>query len=77
MLGNQIHFGNENRILTVSSYIQSEVHDVGDVCIGVPALINRRGAFPVPIRIEQNEIEAFELSAEKIRTITRLVMDRL
>jgi malate dehydrogenase len=69
--------GNENRLLTVSSYIRSEVHDVRDVCIGVPALINRKGAFPVPIRIEQKEIEAFGASAEKIRSVTGLVMERL
>jgi malate dehydrogenase len=69
--------GNENRLLTVSSYIRSEVHDVGDVCIGVPALINRKGAFPVPIRIEQKEIEAFGASAEKIRSVTTDVMERI
>jgi malate dehydrogenase len=69
--------GNENRLLTVSSYIRSEVHDVGDVCIGVPALVNRKGAFPVPIRIEQNEIEAFGASAEKIRSVTNHVMERI
>ncbi|HZD42603.1 MAG TPA: malate dehydrogenase [Methanomicrobiales archaeon] len=69
--------GDENRILTVSSYIRSEVHNIGDVCIGVPARINREGAFPVPIRIEGNEVKAFERSVEKIRSITDEILERL
>jgi malate dehydrogenase len=69
--------GNENRILTVSSYIKEEVHNIGGVCIGVPALINRRGVYPVPIRIEKDEVEAFRQSVDKIRIITRKVMDKI
>jgi malate dehydrogenase len=69
--------GNESRILTVSSYIRSEVHDVGNVCIGVPARINRQGAFPVPIRIQENEIAAFRHSVETIRTVSEEVFDRI
>jgi len=69
--------GNENRILTVSSYIKSEVHDVGDVCIGVPARINNNGSFPVAIRIEESELIAFSESVEKIRTITNEVIAQL
>lgn len=69
--------GNENRILTVSSYIRSEVHDIRDVCIGVPARINRSGVFPVPIRLEEEEVRAFRESAEKIRAFTYEVLDKL
>ena len=69
--------GNENRILTVSSYIRSEVHDIRDVCIGVPARINRSGVFPVPIRLEDEEVRAFRESAEKIRTFTDEVLGKL
>jgi malate dehydrogenase len=69
--------GNENRILTVSCYIRSEVHDIGNVCIGVPARLNRKGAFPVPIRIESDEIAAFKESTEKIRSVTRDVIEKL
>ncbi|HOJ95685.1 MAG TPA: malate dehydrogenase [Methanospirillum sp.] len=63
--------GNENRILTVSAYIKAEVHNIGDVCIGVPARINRSGVYPVPIRIEPLEVRNFQNSVEKIRGITR------
>ncbi len=69
--------GNENRILTVSSYVRKEVHDIGGVCIGVPARINQDGVFPVPIRLEEDEVLAFRKSAEKIRIITDQVMERL
>ncbi|TAJ45472.1 malate dehydrogenase [Methanofollis fontis] len=73
----QTILGNENRILTVSSYIKSEVHNIGDVCIGVPARINRNGVFPVAIRIEESEIAAFQSSVEKIRGITQDVLEKM
>jgi malate dehydrogenase len=67
----------ENRILTVSAYIKTEVHGIGDVCIGVPARINRDGVFPIAIRIDESEVIAFRESAEKIREITRSVLKNL
>lgn len=69
--------GNGNRILTVSSYIKSEIHGIGDVCIGVPARINREGVFPVAIRLEDDEIAGFSRSVAKIQKITAKVMERL
>jgi malate dehydrogenase len=66
--------GNENRILTLSAYIRSEVHGIGDVCIGVPARINRDGVFPVTIRIEEHEVMAFRESVDKLQMITRQVL---
>jgi malate dehydrogenase len=69
--------GNENRILTVSAYIMSEVHDIGDVCIGVPARMNRNGVFPIPIRIDEQEVAQFKASVDKIRGITADIFKRL
>lgn len=69
--------GDENRILTVSSYITSQIHGIGDVCIGVPARINRNGIFPIPIRLEEDEVIGFRESVQKIRKITTEVMERL
>lgn len=69
--------GDENRILTVSSYIRSEVNGIGDVCIGVPARINRKGVFPVPIKLADREVTGFAASVEKIRTITADVTEKL
>jgi malate dehydrogenase len=69
--------GDENRILTVSAYIKSEVHGIGDVCIGVPARVNRQGVFPITIRIDESEVIAFRESVEKIRSNTQKVLSAL
>jgi malate dehydrogenase len=69
--------GDENRILTVSTYIRSEVHGIGDVCIGVPARVNRDGVFPITIRLDESEVIAFRESVEKIRANTRNVFDSM
>lgn len=69
--------GDENRILTVSSYVKSEVHGIGGVSIGVPARINRNGAFPVTIRLDKSEVMGYRESVEKIRESTRHVMECL
>jgi malate dehydrogenase len=69
--------GDENRILTVSSYVKSEVHGIGGVCIGVPARINRNGAFPVTIRIDESEVIAYRESVEKIRETIHQIVGQL
>jgi malate dehydrogenase len=69
--------GDENRILTVSSYIRSEVHGIGDVCIGVPARLNRKGVFPIPLKLADREVAGFGESVDKIRAITTEVLERL
>jgi malate dehydrogenase len=69
--------GDENRILTVCAYIRTEVHGIGDVCIGVPARINSQGVFPVTIRLDESEVNAFRESVEKIRESTRAVLSSL
>jgi malate dehydrogenase len=69
--------GDENRILTVSAYIKSEVHGIGDVCIGVPARVNRKGVFPIAIRLDESEVIAFRESVEKMRSNTRKVISAL
>jgi len=69
--------GDENRILTVSAYVKSEVHGIGGVCIGVPARINRHGVHPITIRIDESEVIAFRESVEKIRGITEKILTAL
>ena len=51
--------------------------DIGDVCIGVPARINRNGVFPITIRIDESEVIAFRESVEKIREIIHEVLDKI
>jgi malate dehydrogenase len=67
----------ENRILTVSAFIHEEVHSIGNVCIGVPARINRDGIFPITIRLDESEVIAFRESVEKIRASTDAVINVL
>ena len=55
----------------------TEVHGIGDVCIGVPARINSKGIFPVTIRLDESEVNAFRESVEKIRENTRRVLSAL
>jgi malate dehydrogenase len=69
--------GDENRILTVSAYIKREVHGIGEVCIGVPARVNRHGAFPITLQIDESEVIAFRESVEKIRSNTKRVISAL
>jgi malate dehydrogenase len=69
--------GNENRILTLSAYVKSEVHNIGDVCIGVPARINKKGVFPVSIRLDPLEVHAFQRSVERIRGLTEQILQNL
>ncbi len=69
--------GDENRILTVSAYINREVDNIGDVCIGIPARIRRDGAHPVSIRIDSREEQALMVSVEKIRNLSQEVIKTL
>jgi len=67
----------ENRILTVSAFIHREVHCIGNICIGVPARVNRQGVFPITIRLDESEVIAFRDSVEKIRASTDSVIKTL
>ncbi len=67
--------GEQNRILTVTAYIKREVHGIGDVCIGVPARINKNGVYPLTIKIDPEEITLFRTSVDKIKSITSEVFN--
>ena len=69
--------GNEKRILTISTFIRSEIHNIGDVCIGTPVRLDRNGAKTIAITLSDSEVEGFRKSVDKIRTITREVLERL
>ena len=69
--------GNEKRVLTVSTFISSEIHNIGDVCIGTPARLDRDGAKPLAITISDDEVEKFRKSVEKVRAVTQEVIERL
>jgi malate dehydrogenase len=50
---------------------------MGNVCIGVPARVNRDGVFPITIRLDESEVIAFRESVEKMRENTRRVIENL
>ena len=62
---------------SLSLYVKSEVHGIGNVSIGVPARINRKGVFPVSIMISEDEVNQFKISVEKIKAATADVMNGL
>ena len=58
---------NENSILTVSCYLEN-YHGTGDVCLSVPALVNRDGVKRIiDLPLSKEEEEAFQKSADAIK----------
>jgi L-lactate dehydrogenase len=61
----------ENAVLTVSSLMQ-DYYGVGDICISVPTIINRKGVREVlKLPLEEEEIKKFQKSASILKNITR------
>ena len=62
---------NENSILTVSCYLEN-YHGVGDVCLSVPAVVNRDGVKKIiDLPLDEKEEEAFRKSAEAVKEINK------
>ena len=62
---------NENSILTISCYLEN-YHGVGDVCLSVPAVVNRDGVKKIiDIPLDEKEEEAFRKSAEAVKEINK------
>jgi len=60
---------NENSILTVSCYLEN-YQGVSDVCLSVPAVVNRDGIREIiTLPLDEKEIEAFRKSADIIKEI--------
>ena len=62
---------NENSILTVSCYLEN-YHGIGDVCLSVPAVVNRDGVKKIiDLPLDDKEEEAFQKSAEAVKEINK------
>jgi len=62
---------NENSILTVSCYLEN-YHGIGDVCLSVPAVVNRDGVKKIiDLPLDDKEEEAFRKSAEAVKKINK------
>ncbi|GAX34406.1 L-lactate dehydrogenase [Nodularia sp. NIES-3585] len=64
---------NQNRVLTVSSLINN-IHGIQDVCLSLPAVINRQGVMRVlNISLNQTELQQLQTSSKILRqTIDQL-----
>jgi L-lactate dehydrogenase len=62
---------NENAILTVSTFLE-DYHGVSDVCLSVPAILDRNGVREIiRLRLSRGEISDFQKSANIIKEVTR------
>ncbi len=60
---------NENAILTVSTFLEN-YYGVGDICLSVPAILNRGGVRElVKLPLDKKEIEDFQKSAEIVKKV--------
>jgi L-lactate dehydrogenase len=64
---------NQNRVLTVSTMI-NDIHGIKDVCLSLPAVVNRHGVSRVlNLSLNQTELEQLQHSSEILRdTIAKL-----
>lgn len=59
----------QNRVLTVSTLIDGP-YDIHDVCLSLPAVINRQGATRVlNLSLSQSETEQLQLSGKTLRQV--------
>jgi L-lactate dehydrogenase len=64
---------NQNRVLTVSTLI-NDIHGIKDVCLSLPAVVNRHGVSRVlNLSLNETELQQLQHSSEILReTITKL-----
>ena len=69
---------NSHKILTVSIYLDGEIADVKGVCLGVPAVLYKKGvAMIVPVHLNDYERKKFIVAAEHVRELTDEVFANL
>lgn len=62
---------NENNILTVSTLVDG-FYDIHDVCLSIPALVNKKGIFrTISLQLEEPEIEQLRASADNLKSVIR------
>lgn len=68
----------EKKILTVSAYVDGEIEDIKDVCLGVPVKLGINGIERIiPIKMSDNEIDAFKGAAKFVKKETDAVMNTI
>ncbi|MGF7117930.1 malate dehydrogenase [Methanobacterium oryzae] len=68
----------ERKILTVSAYLEGEIEGIEDVCLGVPVKLGIDGIEGIlPIKMSENEREAFIKAAEVVKKDTEDILKYL
>lgn len=68
----------EKRILTVTAYLDGEIEDIKDVCLGVPVKLGINGIERIiPIKMNDNETKAFLNASKFVKNKTDEVMKSL
>ncbi|MGB9937585.1 MAG: malate dehydrogenase [Methanobacterium sp.] len=68
----------ENKILTVSAYLEGEIENIEDVCLGVPVKLGIEGIKGIlPIKMSENERKSFIKAAEEVKKETDKIMNHL
>lgn len=66
---------NENKILTVSAYLDKDIEGIEDVCLGVPVKLGINGIKGIlPIKMSEDEKESFLKAAEEVKKDTAKIM---
>ena len=61
----------ENAVLTVSSLLD-DYHGVSDICLSVPAIVNRNGIRElIKLPLDEKEMDGFQKSASVIKEVTK------
>ncbi|EKQ54989.1 MAG: malate/lactate dehydrogenase [Methanobacterium sp. Maddingley MBC34] len=65
----------EKRILTLTTYLDGEIDDVSDVCLGVPVKLGINGVERIISgKMSDNELEDFKTAARVVKNATNEVM---
>ncbi|MGZ7095080.1 MAG: malate dehydrogenase [Methanobacterium sp.] len=68
----------ENRILTVSAYLEGEIENIEDVCLGVPVKLGIEGIKGIlPIKMSENERKSFLEASEVVKGETKRIMGNI
>lgn len=68
----------ENRILTVSAYLDGEIENIEDVCLGVPVKLGIEGIKGIlPIKMSKDERNSFIEAAKVVKKQTQDVLQEL
>jgi malate dehydrogenase len=68
----------ENRILTVTSYLNGEIEGIEDVCLGIPVILGSGGIKRIiPIKMNAREKDSFIKASKIVRKASHEIMESL